>query len=119
MYPGEMLWSELGASMAGGAHAAAYPRHKNSERRSETMQIRALPATALSGWLSAAVLTLSGCGAAPEGEPATVPDIRPVAMGDYEPVLDWPKPLPDGDLPHDGWTWGSGAGVWAERPDKV
>ncbi len=31
----------------------------------------------------------------------------------------WPKPLPDTDLPHAGWTWGSGAGVWAESPDKV
>jgi hypothetical protein len=40
-------------------------------------------------------------------------------MGDYEPVVPWPKPLPDTDLSHDGWTWGSGAGVWAESPDKV
>ena len=38
-------------------------------------------------------------------------EIEPVAMGDYEVVLDWPKPLPDTDLSHDGWTWGSGAGV--------
>ncbi len=30
-------------------------------------------------------------------------------MGDYEVVPDWPKPLPDTDLSHDGWTWGSGA----------
>ena len=40
-------------------------------------------------------------------------------MGDYEVVLNWPKPLPDDDLSHDGWTWGSGAGVFAESPDKV
>jgi len=45
--------------------------------------------------------------------------VRKVDMGDYEPVVPWPKPLPDTDLSHDGWTWGSGAGVWAESPDKV
>src|SRR5262245_2227554 len=44
---------------------------------------------------------------------------RKVDMGDYEPVVPWPQPLPDTDLSHDGWTWGSGAGVWAESPDKV
>src|SRR5262245_7816368 len=45
--------------------------------------------------------------------------VKKVDMGDYEPVVPWPKPLPDTDLSHDGWTWGSGAGVWAESPDKV
>ena len=45
--------------------------------------------------------------------------VAPAAMGDYEVVANWPKPLPDKDLPHDGWTWGSGAGVFAESPDKV
>jgi hypothetical protein len=45
--------------------------------------------------------------------------IEPVAMGDYEVVPDWPKPLPDTDLPHAGWTWGSGAGVFPESADKV
>ena len=45
--------------------------------------------------------------------------VRKVDMGDYEPVVPWPKPLPDTDLSHAGWTWGSGAGVWAESPDKV
>jgi hypothetical protein len=44
--------------------------------------------------------------------------VQKVDMGDYEPVVPWPKPLPDTDLSHDGWTWGSGAGVWAESPDK-
>src|SRR4026208_718920 len=44
---------------------------------------------------------------------------RKADMGEYEPVAPWPKPLPDTDLSHDGWTWGSGAGVWAESPDKV
>jgi len=45
--------------------------------------------------------------------------VRKVDMGDYEPVVPWPQPLPDTDISHAGWTWGSGAGVWAETPDKV
>ncbi len=45
--------------------------------------------------------------------------VQKVPMGDYEVVENWPKPLPDTDLPHAGWTWGSGAGVFAESPDKV
>ena len=44
---------------------------------------------------------------------------KKVDMGDYEPVVPWPLPLPDTHHSHDGWTWGSGAGVWAESPDKV
>ena len=46
-------------------------------------------------------------------------NIDHVNIGEYEVVLDWPKPLPDDDLSHDGWTWGSGAGVHVETPDKV
>ena len=45
--------------------------------------------------------------------------VQKVPMGDYEVVENWPRPLPDGDLKHDGWTWGSGAGVLAESPDRV
>jgi hypothetical protein len=51
--------------------------------------------------------------------PAPAPEIQGVDMGDYEVVLNWPKPLPNDDISHDGWTWGSGAGVFAESPDKV
>src|ERR671918_29749 len=42
----------------------------------------------------------------------------PRRMGGYEVVENWPKPLPDGPdgVKHDGWTWGSGCGVWAESP---
>ncbi len=32
--------------------------------------------------------------------------VQKVAMGDYEVVENWPRPLPDGDLTHDGWTRG-------------
>jgi len=45
--------------------------------------------------------------------------VQKVDVGDYEVVLNWPKPLPDDDLSHDGWTWGSGSGVHVESPDKV
>ncbi len=67
----------------------------------------------------------TAAGAGPEAAPGTAADLVPaqtvqsVDMGDYEVVLDWPRPLPDDDLSHDGWTWGSGAGVLVESPDKV
>ena len=31
----------------------------------------------------------------------------------------WPKPLPDTRHSHDGWTWGSFGGVYAESPDRI
>src|SRR5215210_3448295 len=42
-------------------------------------------------------------------------------FGPYEPVPNWPKPLPDGPdgVKHDGWTWGSTGAVWAETPDRI
>jgi hypothetical protein len=41
-------------------------------------------------------------------------------FGPYEPVEDWPKPLPDSaDTKHDGWTWGSVGGMFAETPDRI
>ena len=52
-----------------------------------------------------------------QGRPVTSTYVN---TGDYEAVADWPKPLPDrtpGE--HDGWTWGSGGGVYAEHPDRV
>lgn len=65
------------------------------------------------------LLVACGCSSAPETAPAPTPSGQKVDMGDYEVVENWPKPLPDDDLSHDGWTWGSGSGVWAESPDKV
>jgi hypothetical protein len=44
---------------------------------------------------------------------------NPRRMGGYEVVENWPRPLPDTDLSHTGWTWGSGCGALAESPDKV
>ena len=55
----------------------------------------------------------------PEPPPPPAAGIEYVDLGDYEVARAWPKPLPDDDLSHDGWTWGSGAGVFAESPDKV
>jgi sugar lactone lactonase YvrE len=42
-------------------------------------------------------------------------------FGHYEPVVDWPKPLPDGPdgVKHAGWTWGSVGSVYAESPDRI
>jgi len=45
--------------------------------------------------------------------------VRKVDMGDYEPVVPWPKPLPDTRHSHAGWTWGSFGGVYAETPDRI
>ena len=39
-------------------------------------------------------------------------------FGPYEVVHPFPQPLPDGadGVTHDGWTWGSIGGVYAEPP---
>jgi hypothetical protein len=39
--------------------------------------------------------------------------------GHYRVVEGWPKPLPDTRHSHDGWTWGSFGGVYAESPDRI
>lgn len=39
--------------------------------------------------------------------------------GPYRVVEDWPKPLPDDLHSHEGWTWGSFGGVYAESPDRI
>jgi DNA-binding beta-propeller fold protein YncE len=35
--------------------------------------------------------------------------------GPYQVVANWPRPLPN----HDGWTWGSTSGIFAETKDRV
>src|SRR5687768_18434883 len=42
-------------------------------------------------------------------------------FGPYEPVANWPQPLPDGPdgVKHDGWTWGSVGAIFAETPDRI
>jgi hypothetical protein len=39
--------------------------------------------------------------------------------GPYRVVEGWPKPLPDTRHSHNGWTWGSVGGVYAESPDRI
>ncbi len=39
--------------------------------------------------------------------------------GHYKVVDNWPKPLPDTRHSHEGWTWGSFGGVYAENPDRI
>ena len=41
----------------------------------------------------------------PEPPPPPAAGIEYVDLGDYEVARNWPKPLPDDDLSHDGWTW--------------
>ena len=70
-------------------------------------------------------LALIACSPAPETGSMSADDtqmspmMQAMPMGDYEVVLNWPKPLPDDDISHDGWTWGSGAGVFPENPDDA
>jgi DNA-binding beta-propeller fold protein YncE len=40
-------------------------------------------------------------------------------FGPYDVDADWPLPLPDDRHSHDGWTWGSMGGVFAESPDRI
>ncbi len=44
--------------------------------------------------------------------------VRKVDMGDYEPVVPWPQPLPDTDLAHAGWTWGIGRRRLGRKPGQ-
>ena len=39
--------------------------------------------------------------------------------GPYQVMANWPQPLPDTRHSHDGWTWGSFGGVYAETPDRI
>ena len=56
----------------------------------------------------------------PEGDLSVQPAQTAPTTGNYDVVLNWPRPLPDA-FPgeHDGWTWGSGSAVFAESVDKV
>ena len=39
--------------------------------------------------------------------------------GPYQVAQGWPRPLPDDRHAHDGWTWGSMGGVYAESPNRI
>src|SRR6185503_15222561 len=80
-----------------------------------------------------ALISLAGCEPAPPAAstaaapPAATASAAPQARnsyqdwptGGYRVVENWPKPLPDTRHSHEGWTWGSFGGVYAESPDRV
>ena len=67
------------------------------------------------------------CGTGTPQAPATQAQAQPASRwshqdwptGHYKVVEGWPKPLPDTRHSHDGWTWGSFGGVYAENPDRI
>ena len=67
------------------------------------------------------------CGTGPMQSPVTQSQAKPAGRwshqdwptGHYKVVEGWPKPLPDTRHSHDGWTWGSVGGVYAENPDRI
>ena len=54
-----------------------------------------------------------------QAKPATRWSHQDWPTGHYKVVEGWPKPLPDTRHSHDGWTWGSFGGVYAENPDRI
>src|SRR5918993_6029977 len=81
----------------------------------------------------AAVLTWAGglgaVGCAPSGSQETASAAESSSAtrnsyhewpsGHYQVVENWPKPLPDTRHSHDGWTWSSFGGVYAETPNRI
>ncbi|HEY0722909.1 MAG TPA: hypothetical protein VGD41_02715, partial [Pyrinomonadaceae bacterium] len=69
----------------------------------------------------------AACGTGATQSPATQAQAKPAGRwshqdwptGHYKVVEGWPKPLPDTRHSHDGWTWGSFGGVYAESPDRI
>ncbi len=61
-------------------------------------------------FLAALVLVPPAFGGAPPGEKGGEEETGP-----YTVVAGWPQPLPG----HEGWTWGSTGGIFAERADRV
>src|SRR6188474_1671816 len=80
------------------------------------------------GILAAACSAPAGSSEAGAVQAAAAPQATPSGerggqeeFGPYEPVPNWPQPLPDGPdgVKHDGWTWGSVGAVFAETPDRI
>ena len=78
--------------------------------------------------LTVAACVLAGASACNRAEPekaaaaASAPErwsYQDWPTGPYRVVQNWPKPLPDTRHSHEGWTWGSFGGVYAESPDRV
>jgi hypothetical protein len=74
-------------------------------------------------WLAIALMALVYPELGRGVSPATVMQERggQEEFGPYEPVPNWPQPLPDGPdgVKHEGWTWGSVGGIYAETPDRI
>ena len=76
------------------------------------------------GW---ALLSIGAVACSSGTPPATQAQAKPATRwshqdwptGPYKVVEGWPKPLPDTRHSHDGWTWGSFGGVYAETPDRI
>ena len=88
------------------------------------MHARHLPLTTLlaAGFLASVVL--GGCSSAASGTASATVEREKGGQeefGPYEPVANWPLPLPDraDGIKHDGWTWGSVGAVFAETPDRI
>src|SRR5687767_13803142 len=91
-------------------------------RTQRSLQISALAVLIAA---SAAVAACSAPASSPETATASTAAPRERGgqdeFGPYEPVANWPQPLPDGPdgVKHDGWTWGSVGSVYAETPDRI
>ena len=96
------------------------------------MRTRLLPLAVLLSLLLLGATTVASCSrtaiggdSAAAAPAATVADNQERGgqeeFGHYEPVPNWPQPLPDGPdgVKHDGWTWGSMGSVYAETPDRI
>ena len=89
----------------------------------KTVGASVLLAFALTGCDQPASDSAASAAAASSATPAARPAGRNSRhdwpTGDYNVVQGWPKPLPDTRHSHDGWTWGSFGGVYAESPDRI
>ena len=80
--------------------------------------------SALTRWTFAALLPIAafvtwGSRETAGQQPAARQSFQDWPTGPYRVVENWPKPLPDTRHSHDGWTWGSFGGVYAESPDRI
>ena len=75
--------------------------------------------------LTLSSMAVAGCGSGPvqpvsaQSAPAARWSHQDWPTGHYRVVEGWPKPLPDTRHSHDGWTWGSFGGVYAENPNRI
>ncbi|MFN0002742.1 MAG: hypothetical protein ACKVOF_08100 [Pseudohongiellaceae bacterium] len=78
------------------------------------------PSTTESIEITSTQLNTDSTNAEPQAAtPATRNSFQDWPTGAYQVVENWPKPLPDTRHSHDGWTWGSFGGVYAETPDRI